>query len=256
MQKIVNQILENLKLSDSEPATIKNWATSLLATKITEVLEFLDKTKANIDHTHASSVPVGAIFAFPTDVELSGYLKCNGVLYTKSEYPKLAQLLVNFTPSTTNSTHFNVPDFRGQYLRGADDSGSSHIDYAGMTDVVTNQATTNTKRTGVKLTDSFKSHGHGVTDPGHNHGAGQEPHWHFTGGSIDTNSPVMVDGAPPWGGPLVDGINDSMYNQSGTSAAQPQVYVSANTSNISVQNSGQVETRPKSVLVNYYIKHD
>jgi hypothetical protein len=256
MQKIVNQILENLKLSHSEPVTIKNWATSLLATKITEVLEFLDKTKANIDHTHESSVPVGAIFAFPTDVELSGYLKCNGVLYAKSQYPKLAQLLVNFTPSNTNSTHFNVPDFRGQYLRGADDSGSSHIDYTGMTDIVTNQPTTNTKRTGVKLTDSLKSHSHAVSDSGHNHSAGQEPHYHWYGDSYDQNNGVSVLGAFPGFGPVVDGVGDAGYSGNGTSVAQPTVYVGVNTSNISVQNSGQVETRPKSILICYYIKCD
>ncbi len=257
MRDVVNQILQSLKLSpDINSVTVKNWAASLLVTKISEILDKLEITKADVNHTHASSVPVGAIFAFPDNMEVHGYLKCDGTLYPKENYPELAKCLSNFTYTTTSETHFNVPDFRGHYLRGADDSNSSNIDMHGLVDITTNQVTNNARRTGIKLLDLNKSHTHNVSDLGHNHGAGQEPHSHGYGDSFDYNSGVSVLGVIPGLGPVVDGVGDSGFSWNGTTVSQPSVYISSNTSNISVQNSGQLETRPKSVLINYYIKHD
>jgi len=255
MQKIVNGILQRSGLVPAnQPVTVKNWAASLLATKITEILEKLEASKSDINHTHASSVPVGAIFAFPVDGEVSGYLKCNGTVYTKTQYPKLAMILAEFSPS--NAEQFSVPDLRGQYLRGADETTTNHVDPFGAIELKTGNTSNITAKAGIKLPDSFKSHNHSVSDPGHSHSGGQEPHWHFVSTSIDTNTNVTVDGAPWYGGPTVDGINDVINYQAGTTAAQPQVYIGSSISNISVQNSGQVETRPKTVLVNYYIKCD
>ena len=255
MKKIVADILQKAGLKPAaQELSIKNWAASLLVTKISEVLELLDKNKADITHTHAAVVPVGAIFAFPVDGEVPGYLKCNGTVYSKTQYPKLAMMLTEFSPS--NAEQFNVPDLRGQYLRGADETTTNHVDPFGAIDLKTGNTSNITAKAGIKLPDSFKSHNHTVNDPVHYHDSYQEPHWHFISGSYDSNVRVVVDGAPFWGGPTVDGVDDTIPTQSGTSIAQPRISVSANSTGITVNDFGQAETRPKSVLVNYYIKCD
>ncbi|CAB4129927.1 Phage tail collar domain containing protein [uncultured Caudovirales phage] len=274
MKKIVTDILQKagLRTPDQE-VSVKNWAASLLVTKISEVLNSLDKNKADrlhshvefdqfknkadVNHTHESSVPVGAIFAFPVDGEVPGYLKCNGSAHLISHYPKLAALLTTFKPATLAQDKFVVPDFRGQYLRGADDAASSVIATTGLTDPNTGAATTNSKTAGIRAGDSFGQHKHPVTDPMHNHQAGQTPHGHSLTYSVDYNNPVMVSQAFPLVGPAwVDGLNDTGGSGGGTDFQQPQVFVVPAYTGITVNNSGEAETRPKSVLVNYYIKCD
>jgi hypothetical protein len=257
MKNIVSGILQRtgLKTPDQE-VSVKNWAASLLVTKISEVLDSLDKNKADVNHTHESSVPVGAIFAFPVDGEVPGYLKCNGSAHLISHYPKLAALLTTFKPATLAQDKFVVPDFRGQYLRGADDAASSVIATTGLTDPNTGAATTNSKTAGIRASDSFGQHKHSVTDPTHSHGAGQAAHGHTAFFSYDQNIPVYAVGvAPPFGMP-VDAVNDITGGAGMTDMQQPQVWVHSAPTGITVNTSGEAETRPKSVLVNYYIKCD
>lgn len=257
MQKIVNGILQRVGLVPAnQPVTVKNWASSLLATKITEILEKLEVGKSDVNHTHPSSVPVGAIFAFPSDGEIVGYLKCNGSAHLIGQYPKLAELLATFKPSNLVQDKFVVPDFRGQYLRGADDASSTVIATVGMTDPKTGTATPNSKTAGVRLNDSFGRHAHSINDPSHSHGAYQGAHAHTAFFSYDQNIPAYAVGvAPPFGMP-VDTVGDVSGGTGMTDAQQPPVYINAASTGITVNVSGELETRPKSVLVNYYIKHD
>ena len=257
MKKIVADILQKAGLKPpAQELSIKNWAASLLVTKISEVLEMLDKNKADISHTHAAVVPVGAIFAFPSDGEFAGYLKCNGSTHLISQYPKLAALLTNFKPATLAQDKFVVPDFRGQYLRGADDSSSSVIALAGLTDPKTGTTALSSKEPGVRVSDSFGQHKHSITDPTHSHGAGQAAHGHTAYFSYDQNIPVYTIGVAPQFGMPVDAVGDTTGGTGMTDMAQPAVYINSAQAGITVNASGEIETRPKSVLVNYYIKHD
>ncbi|BET97821.1 hypothetical protein TCT1_27420 [Xenorhabdus sp. TCT-1] len=55
---------------------------------------------------------VGIPMPWPTEIPPVGWLKCNGAKFTKSEYPKLAEIY----PSGV------LPDLRGEFIRGWDDS--------------------------------------------------------------------------------------------------------------------------------------
>lgn len=273
MKKIVTDILQKagLRAPDQE-VSIKNWAASLLVTKISELLDSLDKNKADrlhshlefdqfknkadVNHTHASSVPVSAIFAFPTDGEILGYLKCNGATYPVGQYPRLAALLTSFKPASLAQDKFVVPDFRGQYLRGADDATTSVIAPTGLIDPKTGAATTSSKIPGVRISDSFGQHKHSINDPTHYHGAYQSPHAHNTYSQNDQNIPVYAIGVAPPFGMAVDAVGDVIGAMGMTDMQQPAIYVSAASTGVIVNSSGEMETRPKSVLVNYYIKHD
>ncbi|MCP3921422.1 MAG: tail fiber protein [Desulfobacterales bacterium] len=67
--------------------------------------------------------PVGSIIIWPTENIPSGYLECNGISLNKSEYPALYSVLE--CTYGGSGEKFNLPDYRGQFLRGtANGSGN------------------------------------------------------------------------------------------------------------------------------------
>ena len=61
---------------------------------------------------------IGSIVGFASTVAPEGYLVCDGSTYSQSEYPELYAMIGNQFGGPAGS--FNVPDLRGQFLRGAD----------------------------------------------------------------------------------------------------------------------------------------
>lgn len=59
----------------------------------------------------ATFTPVGVPLPYPSATPPAGWLKCNGAPFNKGQYPKLAALF----PSG------NLPDLRGEFIRGWDD---------------------------------------------------------------------------------------------------------------------------------------
>ena len=97
--------------------------------------------------------PTGAVFAVAHSTVPSGYLECNGAAVSRSTYANLFSVLSTTYGSGNGSSTFNLPDLRGEFIRGWDnsrgvDSGRS---------IASTQA------------DENKAHTHGVTDPGHIH---------------------------------------------------------------------------------------
>lgn len=102
---------------------------------------------------------VGFVAGYPSSrgVMVAPYLECNGDSYLQATYPKLyAEIGDNYTP-VPDATNFNVPDYRGYFLR-ARDSGAN-ID----PDALTRQAGaggTGGDVPGSIQQDEFKSHNH------------------------------------------------------------------------------------------------
>lgn len=71
------------------------------------------------------SIPVGVIFAFPSETIPSGYLICDGSAISRTTYANLFALIGVMYGSGDGSTTFNLPDYRGEFLRGVD-SGSGN----------------------------------------------------------------------------------------------------------------------------------
>jgi microcystin-dependent protein len=64
-------------------------------------------------------VPAGSIICFAGVVEhLEGYIWCNGQAVSRSEYPKLFAAIREVYGKGDGVNTFNVPDFRGCFLRG------------------------------------------------------------------------------------------------------------------------------------------
>jgi microcystin-dependent protein len=70
----------------------------------------------------AGFVPTGAILPFAGTTAPAGFLMCDGTSYTRVTFPGLATALgcggSSCAYGAADSTHFNVPDLRGRFLRG------------------------------------------------------------------------------------------------------------------------------------------
>lgn len=68
---------------------------------------------------------IGSIFPYAGSILPlnKGWFLCDGASYLRSEYPDLFAVIGN-NFGTADGTHFNVPDLRGQFLKGYDPSNA------------------------------------------------------------------------------------------------------------------------------------
>jgi microcystin-dependent protein len=183
------------------------------------IADILDRL-ANVE---LSSIGTGVVqwFAGVPAAIPSGWLFCNGQTITREPGKEnLYDLLVNSgNPYSSNPNAVQVPDLRGIFIRGYDprlfSDGGRNPD--------------NTRFGGYQI-DQWRSHTHGVSDPGHRHSISGN------GYSASTNSPnedVIVDN------------NLGVPRNSSTNTAS---------TGISIQSNGGNETRSKNVNMTPIIK--
>jgi microcystin-dependent protein len=97
--------------------------------------------------------PAGTVIWTARSTAPTGYLKANGAAVSRSTYAALFTAIGTIYGAGNGSTTFNLPDLRGEFIRGWDDGRG--VD-SGRT-FATAQAA------------AFASHSHGVNDPGHRH---------------------------------------------------------------------------------------
>lgn len=118
-------------------------------------------------------VQVGTILAWPTGTVPSGFLECNGASLLRAEYADLFAVLGE-TYGHVDDTHFTLPDFRGQFLRGWAHGQTTDPDKASRTN--RGDGTTG-DNVGTKQTGQVISHQH-TSAGSHQHsktsGAGNE----------------------------------------------------------------------------------
>ena len=87
----------------------------------------------------------------------SGYLECKGAAISRTDFSALFAIISDdFGPGNGSST-FNLPDLRGEFIRGWDHGAGNDPDVASRTDRgdgVTDD------RIGTKQSDEIKSHNH------------------------------------------------------------------------------------------------
>ena len=77
---------------------------------------------ATKQYADAGGMPPGSVTAFAGNSPPIGYLKCNGDLVSGSTFPDLFSAIGTTYGSGYYSTNFRVPDLRGEFVRGWDDS--------------------------------------------------------------------------------------------------------------------------------------
>lgn len=90
-----------------------------------------DNSKKIIFNNLAKSImPIGMVFPFAANSEPSGFLECDGSAISRTTYSALFAIIGTTWGAGDGSTTFNIPDLRGEFIRGWDngkgtDSGRS-----------------------------------------------------------------------------------------------------------------------------------
>ena len=164
----------------------------------------------------ANGVPAGSIFSFASTTVPSGYLECNGAAVSRSTYSTLFATISTTFGSGDGSSTFNLPDLRGQFVRGwannASNTGDDGRSFAST------------------QSDQNKTHGHtaSVTDPGHRH--------------VTKGHGTQDDGGSNVTGSTSGGSSSTSMNDANTGIS------------VSVASDGGAEVRVKNIALMYVIK--
>ena len=182
-----------------------------------------------LSFTTVQGVPSGSVFCMAVATVPSGYLECNGAAVSRSTYAVLFAVIGTAYGTGNGSTTFNLPDLRGEFVRGFDngrgvDSGRSI-------------ASSQSSQFGQHNHNVSASSSSSVTDPGHKH-------------TMNFNLGNLISSGGAFG--MKDsGTADRM------NTATTGISVSTSTS-ISQSNRGGTsnssETRPRSIAMMYVIK--
>ena len=203
------------------------------------------------------SLPAGTVISYAGSTAPSGWLLCDGTSYSQTLYPELYIAVGGTYNTQTNPTtnvawttpgvgNFRVPDYRGAFVRAV---GSP---YAGDPVTLGGFQTHKTAKNGITLTNNAVSSAgvssnHSHSDSGHNHNQ-----WYqnfASGGPIAAPAGGWSVGA---GGGSSGGTN--VYTANGAAVIGNQSSDHAHSVTSSVTATGDNESRPHNVGVNYIIK--
>ncbi|RWT41930.1 phage tail protein [Enterobacter cloacae] len=202
-------VLATRQYVDDKVIEVKAYADSLLAAHLADAdphPQYLKITDI------AKYTPVGVPLPYPSATPPTGWLKCNGAVFDKVKYPGLAAVF----PSG------NLPDLRGEFIRGWDDSRG--ID------------------NGRAL---LSSQGHSLRDHSHN----QE----FWTGSNTTSSTIAQTGNY---GPLVTQGDGGIVYTDREPQRLPSAVRAISTRGVASDNAANIgtETRPRNIAFNYIVR--
>ena len=193
------------------------------------------------------AVMVGQISAFARTAAPTGWLKANGAAISRTAYTALFASIGTTFGAGDGSTTFNLPDLRGQFLRGWDDSRG--LD-AGRS-LGTDQADDNKSHNHTAATSS-DSHNHTVS--GSTSNAGSHTH------SITANGGTGADSSNPYGAyrgngstgtdsSSINAVGNHSHTWSGTTTSDSHSHT------VTIGSNGGAESRPKNVALLFCIKY-
>lgn len=179
--------------------------------------------------------PVGEVIAMTTTTAPEGFLICEGQAVSRAAYAELFAVMGTTHGQGDGSTTFNVPDYRGRFLRGRANGNSRDPDRASRTAMATGGATGDA--VGSVQADEFGSHNHGGGD--HNH---------------TSNYSYWNSGSAIAGGSL----NRLGFESPGATAALGPLTGTHTSNNISgtiISPNGGNETRPENAYVQFFVRY-
>ena len=180
----------------------------------------------NLSFQIVAGVPTGAVFCVAVATIPTGYLECNGAAVNRTTYAALFSFIGTQYGAGNGSTTFNLPDLRGEFVRGFDngrgvDSGRG---------IGSSQGGQNLSHDH----DADASATSNVSDPGHRH-------------------PSRGYGNDDDGGNQYTGSGNNDVRSNAIEDATTGISVATNVS-IDVDNDGGNEARPRNVAMMYIIK--
>jgi microcystin-dependent protein len=112
-------------------------------------------------------IPSGVVFPFAGNAAPYGYLICDGRAVSRTEYASLFLMIGTSHGIGDGSSTFNLPDYRGRFLRGVD--GEAGLDLDKNLRSPTNGGNSGNS-VGSIQEDQFKSHTHSVETRVDTHG--------------------------------------------------------------------------------------
>ena len=179
------------------------------------------------------AVPTGSVHLMASTTPPSGYLKCNGAAVSRTTYADLfAEIGTAFGAGDGSST-FNLPDLRGEFVRGWDDSRG--------VDSGRSFATTQSSQN--------KQHNHSASSTS---SISPSSHNHVFPGDDQFANANNVGG---WTNRTSGSFNYDAKSQSGNG----KVYLTSDASlsvstSVTVNNDGGSEARPRNIAMMYVIK--
>lgn len=173
--------------------------------------------------------PIGAPIAFCGTVAPTGWLLCDGSAVSRITYADLYAVMGDVHGEGDGSTTFNLPDYRGRFLRGVADGQSTDPDRSSRTAM----------NTGGNIGDNVGS----VQDY-----ATARPNSNFTTNSDTHNHEILpfASGNAAGAGNFLQGtVNNDNYGSRNTGN---------DSHSHSVTGGGDNETRPTNAYVNFIIK--
>lgn len=202
-------------------------AAASMAASLTLTLPSADGTAGQGLQTNGSGAlsfgnicPIGSMVAWPTSSAPTGWLECDGSAVSRTTYATLFALIGDDYGAGDGSTTFNLPDLRGEFIRGWDHGKGSDPNAGTRTN--RGDGTTG-DNVGTKQADEFELHGHPARFS------------YADSSQLDTTGGITVNG----------GANTNVAAFTGTpTASQGQ----------QIGGSGGSETRPRNVNMMYIIR--
>lgn len=193
------------------------------------------EVKGRIKDQSGFLVPVGTVFAYSGRKIPDGWLLCDGRVVSRTDYPDLYNEIDTSWGTGSGVGTFNLPDFRGLFLRGVDDSpteGTTNNDQDKNSRYALKPGGNTGNNVGSAQTDTIKAHNHNsITDPL----SGKTLYGAFT-----TIAPVNTS---------YGNANLQPFNGGGSA-----FYLHTLT-NSALANQGGNETRPKNAAVYFIVKY-
>jgi phage-related tail fiber protein len=148
----------NVNLGAVTPFTIGFSSQYYLGISVSGGAELSPRTQLTSAAYSLNGNPAGAIIAYGGTSAPSGYLICDGSAISRTTYSALFSAIGTAFGSGDGATTFNLPDFRGRFLRGYDGSAGNDPDKATRTAMNSGGNTGN--NLGSVQDDTFQNHQH------------------------------------------------------------------------------------------------
>lgn len=233
--KLASDSVTTVKIADANVTEPKLADDAVTTSKIADGAVTSEKLAA------AAQIPPGVIWAYSAEAAPTGWLLCDGSAVSRTTYADLFAVVGEIYGQGDNTTTFNVPDFRGRFLRGWDNGAGNDP----------NAGTRTAMNTGGATGDEIGSvQGDATAHPasGNFTAASDGAHTHTFNYTKAPPPGTTEEILAPGTGSTLDGSTNGV---SMSSVALSVVSGGAHTHSIS---GGDSETRPINAYVNYIIK--
>ena len=95
----------------------------------------VDEEKMALQSQVEKAMPAGTVIAFAANSNPEGFLVCNGAAVSRNTYLKLFEAIGTIYGAGDGTTTFNIPDLRGRYIEGQNDSPVGTYKEAGLPNI-------------------------------------------------------------------------------------------------------------------------